>query len=145
MRAEDTRALGLAVFIGTAGAMHFVRPHFFDAIVPDWMPGTKRQVTLVSGGVELASAVLVATPSTRRVGALACLLTFIGVYPANIQSALDGGSGVASPAPADPDVPVGASRAAGRRQGVGGRMPGRGLRCGAEWRACPSPVVRCQP
>jgi len=98
MRAEDTRALGLAVFIGTAGAMHFVRPHFFDAIVPDWMPGTKRQVTLVSGGVELASAVLVAIPSTRRVGALACLLTFIGVYPANIQSALDGGvEGTAPP------------------------------------------------
>ena len=97
MRTEDTRALGLAAFIGTAGVMHFVRPAFFDAIVPDWMPGSARQVTLVSGGVEVASALLVANPRTRRLGALMCLLTFIGVYPANIQSALDGGIEGADP------------------------------------------------
>lgn len=91
MTPEDRRALGLAAFIGTAGVMHFVRPEFFDAIVPSWMPGTARNTTLVSGGFELASAVLVATKRTRKLGALVCLLTFLGVYPANIQSALDGG------------------------------------------------------
>ena len=105
MRAEDTRALGLAAFIGTAGVTHFVRPAFFDAIVPDWMPGRARRVTLVSGGVEIASAVLVAIPATRRVGALCCLLTFIGVYPANIQSALDGGIEGADP-PLDSAAPA---------------------------------------
>jgi len=91
MAPEDRRALGLAAFIGTAGVMHFVRPELFDAIVPSWMPGTARTTTLVSGGFELAGAVLVATKRTRKLGALVCLLTFLGVYPANIQSALDGG------------------------------------------------------
>ena len=91
MAPEDRRALGLAAFIGTAGLMHFVRPEFFDAIVPSWMPGADRTVTSVSGGFELAGAVLVASKRTRKLGALVCLLTFIGVYPANIQSALDGG------------------------------------------------------
>jgi len=91
MRAADRRALGLAAFIGGAGVMHFVRPDFFDAIVPEWMPGPKRTTTLVSGAVELTGALLVANPRTRRIGGWWCLLTFLGVYPANIQSALDGG------------------------------------------------------
>jgi uncharacterized membrane protein len=97
MRAEDARALGLAAFIGTAGVLHFVRPQLFDGIVPDWMPGTKRTTTLVSGGFEVVSAVFVANPRTRRMGALLCLLTFVGVYPANVQSALDGGIADADP------------------------------------------------
>ena len=91
MAPDDRRALGLAAFIGTAGVMHFVRPEFFDALVPTWMPGSARTTTSVSGGFELAGALLVACKRTRKLGALVCLLTFLGVYPANIQSALDGG------------------------------------------------------
>ncbi len=77
--------------------MHFVQPEFFDAIVPDWMPGEKRTITHLSGVAELTSAALVAHPRTRKFGALVCLLTFLGVYPANIQSALDGGMAGAKP------------------------------------------------
>jgi uncharacterized membrane protein len=71
--------------------MHFVRPDFFDPIVPGWMPGSARTTTYVSGVAELASAALVAHPRTRHLGAWACFVTFLGVYPANIQAALDGG------------------------------------------------------
>ncbi len=88
---DSRRALGLAAFIGTAGVMHFVRPEFFDDIVPRWMPGTPRTTTLVSGAVELTGALLVANPRTRRLGAWWCFLTFLGVYPANIQAVVDGG------------------------------------------------------
>jgi uncharacterized membrane protein len=91
MRRESRRALGLAAFIGGAGVMHFVKPDFFDPIVPDWVPGRARTTTYLSGAAELTGAVLVANPRTRRVGAWICFLTFLGVYPANIQSALDGG------------------------------------------------------
>jgi len=70
---------------------HFAKPDFFDPIVPDWMPGSKRMVTYASGVVELAAALLVAIPRTRRIGGWVALITFIGVYPANIQAALDGG------------------------------------------------------
>ena len=97
MKRLDPSALGLAALIGGAGVMHFVRPEFFDAIVPDWMPGSKRTVTLVSGGVELAGAALVIAPRTRRIGAWWCLATFVGVFPANIQSALEGGIADAPP------------------------------------------------
>ena len=61
-------ALGLAAVLGFAGVAHFVRPQFFDPIVPDWMPGSARTTTYVSGVVELAAAVLVANPRTRRFG-----------------------------------------------------------------------------
>jgi len=97
MRRDEVRALGLAAFIGGAGVMHFVRPELFDAIVPDWMPGSKRRVTLASGAAELASATLVALPWTRRLGAWLCFATFLGVYPANVQSVLDGGVAGAPP------------------------------------------------
>jgi uncharacterized membrane protein len=84
-------AIGLAAFLGSAGIAHFVKPDFFDPIVPKWMPGKPRVTTYVSGAVEIASAVLVANPKTRKLGGWLSLATFIGVYPANIQSALDGG------------------------------------------------------
>jgi uncharacterized membrane protein len=92
MSRESRLALGLAAFIGTAGVLHFVKPDFFDPIVPDWVPGDPRTTTYASGVAELASAVLVANPRTRRLGAWCCFLTFLGVYPANIQAALDGGT-----------------------------------------------------
>jgi uncharacterized membrane protein len=92
MRRESRRALGLAAFIGGAGVMHFVRPSFFDPIVPKWVPGDPRTTTYASGVVEIGSALLVANPRTRRLGAWACLLTFLGVYPANIQAVIDGGT-----------------------------------------------------
>jgi len=98
MKRQNLPALGLASFIGGAGVMHFVQPEFFDAIVPEWMPGSKRTVTLVSGAVELAGAALVAMPRTRRFGAWWCVVTFLGVFPANIQSAVDGGV-AGAPAP----------------------------------------------
>jgi uncharacterized membrane protein len=97
MRADDRRALGLAALIGSAGVMHFVRPELFDAIVPEWMPGDERTTTYVSGVVEITGALLVANPRTRRLGGWFCFWTLLGVYPANIQSALDGGIADAPP------------------------------------------------
>jgi uncharacterized membrane protein len=88
---QDRRAIGLAAFIGGAGAMHFVRPEFFDAVVPDWMPASKRTVTHVSGLVELCGALLVIPRRTRRLGGWWCAATFVGVFPANVQAAVDGG------------------------------------------------------
>jgi uncharacterized membrane protein len=90
-KAELARTAGLVGILGGAGVMHFVNPEFFDPIVPRWMPGSARAVTYASGVVELASAALVINPRTRRAGALFAFLTFLGVWPANIQAALDGG------------------------------------------------------
>lgn len=90
--------IGLVAILGGAGTMHFVNPAFFDPLVPKWMPGSARLITYLSGAVELAAAVAVANPKTRRFGGLFALATFIGVFPANIQAALDGGmSGMEPP------------------------------------------------
>jgi uncharacterized membrane protein len=93
----DRRAYSLAALMGGAGTMHFVRPEFFDAIVPRWMPGRPRTTTYVSGLAELVAAALVVNPRTRRLGGWWSVVTILGVYPANIQMAIDGGVPDAAP------------------------------------------------
>ncbi len=91
MPANNATALPLAGLLAGVGTLHFAKPAFFDPIVPKWMPGNPRTTTLVSGAVELAVAALIANPGTRKLGGQLAALTFIGVFPANIQAALDGG------------------------------------------------------
>lgn len=90
-------AYAVAGILGSAGIAHFVKPDFFDPIVPKWMPGSPRTTTYVSGVVEIAAAALVLVPRTRRLGGWVALATFAGVYPANIQAAVDGGMADAPP------------------------------------------------
>jgi uncharacterized membrane protein len=89
VKPRDPAALGLAALLTFAGVGHFVRPEFFDEIVPRALPGSARTWTYLSGGAELACAVAVARPSTRRTGGLAAAVVFVGVFPANIQMAVD--------------------------------------------------------
>ena len=70
--------------------MHFAVPKFYEKIVPSWI-GHEKAVVQWSGVAEIASGVLVAVPKTRKLGAWLTLLTFIGVYPANIQMAINAG------------------------------------------------------
>ena len=89
MEIGDGPALGLAALLGFAGVAHFVNPGFFDEIVPHALPGPPRGWTYVSGAAELACAVAVARPATRRAGGLAAALVFVSVFPANVQMAFD--------------------------------------------------------
>ena len=82
-------ALGLAALLAVAAVGHFVRPKFFDPLVPEVLPGSQRLWTLVSGAAEGAVAVAVALPRTRRHGALVAALLFLAVWPANFKMALD--------------------------------------------------------
>ena len=84
-------AWSVAAIFTTAGIAHLVAPKFFDSIVPSWMPGSPRTTTYVSGAFELVSAALIVNPSTRRIGGWLALATFVGIYPANIWAALQGG------------------------------------------------------
>lgn len=70
---------------------HFISPSFFDGIVPGWVPGSPRAVTYVSGVAELTCAALVANRRTAKVGGWATLALLVGVYPANVQMAVDAG------------------------------------------------------
>ncbi len=77
------------MLLGGAGIMHFAMPKPYDSIVPRVLPGSPRAYTLASGAVELACAAAVACPRTRRLGATVTAVLFAGVFPANVQMAVD--------------------------------------------------------
>ena len=86
----------LALFLGFAGISHFANPSFFNDIVPPWLPPSREFWTYISGVAEVATAVLLLRPSTRRIGAIAAAWLFIAVYPANIYMVWDWRNEVAS-------------------------------------------------
>ncbi|MFE9768348.1 DoxX family protein [Streptomyces sp. NPDC005808] len=89
MPRSERSPLLLAGLLATSGAAHFVLPRQFDAIIPTALPGAPRAWTYASGAAELALAAGLAMPRTRRVAALATAAFFVGVFPANVQMAVD--------------------------------------------------------
>ena len=83
------RSLGLAALLTTTGALHFLIPGPFDTIVPRRLPGSRRSWTYASGAAELAVAVTLIHPRSRRFGGLAAAALFAGVFPANVKMAMD--------------------------------------------------------
>lgn len=79
----------MTLLVGT-GVLHFVRPEFYDALIPPFLP-SPRAWTYGSGVAELGCALAVAVPRTRRRGALATAVLFVAVFPANIYSAIEPG------------------------------------------------------
>jgi len=82
------RRYGAALFWTVAGAMHFVRPGFYEAIVPP-LRRFKREVAIASGVAELVGAVAVIPHRTRRFARTWLLATLLAVYPANVHMALE--------------------------------------------------------
>jgi uncharacterized membrane protein len=74
-----------AMLVGM-GVLHFVAPKPFDTIVPAELPGSARFYTLASGVAEAATGAMLLAPRTRRVGAIAAIALYVGVFPANINS-----------------------------------------------------------
>ena len=78
----------LALFWLVAGTIHFVRPQFYDGIVPPPLDEHARTVTYASGVAELVGAAL-ALGGPRRVARWYLLLMLAAVYPANVWMALE--------------------------------------------------------
>jgi uncharacterized membrane protein len=74
-------------FFVFAGAMHFVIPRAYEAIVPDWLPA-RRAVVQASGVAEIAGGLAVLHPRTRRLGSRLSVATLLAVFPANVGMAL---------------------------------------------------------
>lgn len=86
-----SRNLLAATFLAS-GATHLVAPQVFDAIMPRLLPKrSHRPLVLVSGVAELACAVGLLRRRPWAGSASALLLA--AVFPANLQMALDSGSG----------------------------------------------------
>jgi uncharacterized membrane protein len=86
---SERSPLLLAGLLATAGVAHFATPRPFDALVPRALPGSPRAWTYGSGAVELALAAGIAAPRTRAVAAKAAAAFLVGVFPANVQMAVD--------------------------------------------------------
>ncbi|MGW2638067.1 DoxX family protein [Streptomyces sp. NPDC001348] len=89
MPRSERSPLLLAGLLAAAGVAHFASPRPFDATIPRALPGSPRTWTYASGAVELALAAGVALPRTRSVTAKAAAAFFVGVFPANVQMAVD--------------------------------------------------------
>jgi uncharacterized membrane protein len=79
---------GLAAFFAFTGTMHFLRPRFFEAIVPPAIEAQKREVVAISGAAEIAGAAMVLHPASRRLGRWWLLALLLAVFPANIHMAV---------------------------------------------------------
>ena len=75
-------------FFASAGVMHFVKPDFFEAIVPDWIPSAKA-ANQVSGVAEIVLGLGMMSPATRKVSALGLMALTVAVFPANVDMALN--------------------------------------------------------
>lgn len=83
------RRYGAVLFWAVAGAMHFVRPGFYEAIVPPPLQRYKRELAIASGIAELVGALAVIPRRTRRFARIWLLATLLAVYPANVYMALE--------------------------------------------------------
>lgn len=85
-----TIRLLLIALLTTSGVMHFVRPKPFIAIVPRSLPRRAELVGL-SGAAELACALMLALPATRKVGGPITAVLFAAIFPANVSMAVRSG------------------------------------------------------
>jgi uncharacterized membrane protein len=83
--AKSSRGAKMGVWLIGMGVLHFAAPRPFDSIIPEELPGTARFYTYASGVAEAAIGGLLVAPRTRRVGALAAIALFVGVFPGNVN------------------------------------------------------------
>jgi uncharacterized membrane protein len=79
----------LAAFFVLAGAMHFLRPKFYEAIVPPALAERRREIVQVSGVAELVGAAAVVPAATQRFGRWWLLALLLAVFPANVHMAIN--------------------------------------------------------
>jgi uncharacterized membrane protein len=79
----------MAAFYGVAGILHLAAPDDFVLIVPAFVPWPDA-VVLLTGLCEIAGAIGLMIPATRRMAGMALSLYAVCVFPANINHALNG-------------------------------------------------------
>jgi len=84
---DVSRFAAAAVFL-TSGTLHFARPELFRAIVPPGLPNPGALVA-ISGAAELAGALGLWPPATRRWAAAGLVGLLVAVFPANVYMAVD--------------------------------------------------------
>ena len=73
----------LAIFMITAGIMHFVNSAFFLKVMPPYLP-LHKELVLVSGAFEVLLGVLLLVPRSSQMAAWGIVALLIAVFPANL-------------------------------------------------------------
>jgi uncharacterized membrane protein len=76
------------VFFIFADAMHFARPRWYTAIMPDYLPA-HHELVYASGAAEIAGGLGTLVPATRKAGSWWSIATLIAVFPANLHMAIN--------------------------------------------------------
>jgi uncharacterized membrane protein len=71
-----------------AGLMHFLRPHWYERIMPPYVPA-HRELVYASGVAEIAGGLATMHPATRRAGSAWSIATLVAVFPANLHMAIE--------------------------------------------------------
>ena len=79
----------LALFYAVAAYIHLTMPTMFMPVMPDWVPAPY-QVIIFTGLCEIAGAVGLIIPRTRRWAGIGLAAYAVAVFPANIKHALYG-------------------------------------------------------
>lgn len=77
----------VAVYL-LAGVIHLRNPHFFMKITPAWVP-QPQAVILATGACEIAGALALLFPRTRKLAGVMLALYAVCVFPANVKHAID--------------------------------------------------------
>jgi uncharacterized membrane protein len=92
------RSLGLQVSPGTGGIIglvlvflltasaHFLMPQALAAMLPPFVPA-RLPIVYLTGGLEIALALGIALPATRRLAGLAAIAALVLFFPANVYAA----------------------------------------------------------
>ncbi|MCC5968672.1 MAG: hypothetical protein JJU15_01850 [Pararhodobacter sp.] len=80
---------GLAIGLLVVGLDHLVTPERYLAMIEGFLPAPQFIVAL-TGLCEIAGAIGLLFPATRRIAGLALAAYFVAVFPANIANAIGG-------------------------------------------------------
>ncbi len=89
LSARNHIRLLLAAIYAPFGVVHVIAPHGFLAIMPPGVP-FPREVVIFTGLCEIAGAIGLLIPRTRRLAGILLALYAVCVWPANIWHALSG-------------------------------------------------------
>ncbi len=84
MTGETSSRLVCALFFIGTGALHFILPERYLAIMPPYLPWHAALVAL-SGAGELAGGMGLVLPKTRRAAGVGLVLLLVAVFPANVE------------------------------------------------------------
>lgn len=78
----------LVGIFAASSAIHLAKPEVYQPLMPAWVPA-HREVILASGVAELVCALGMVVPRTRRLAGWSSVALLFGVWPGNLQMALD--------------------------------------------------------